>query len=176
MSGYSKIRLFSTTKSKSMDFSDLLSFPQTPKPISNTSPNPTFKTQETKQIIKSTDATTNESSSEQEDEEANAERSEGSKVLRRNSSLSSTTSHCRFRFDKQSSTTSIQSAVKRAFSMRRSSSVSERYCRIYDQSVTLTSPPPPIDDEGMDTMQTRSKKKKDKRGKIIKACKRLFGL
>ena len=81
--------------------------------------------------------------------------------------------------------------------MRRSSSVSERYCRIHDQSATafLQSPPNNCygydedEEEAMDggggTMQGTSmdknnmmmkKKKKLKNGKIFKACKRLFGL
>ncbi|KMT05794.1 hypothetical protein BVRB_7g166330 [Beta vulgaris subsp. vulgaris] len=41
------------------------------------------------------------------------------------------------RLERQSSTRAIQDAVKRAFSMKRSSSVnnSDRYCRIYDQPI-----------------------------------------
>ncbi|GMN26823.1 hypothetical protein TIFTF001_001435 [Ficus carica] len=76
-------------------------------------------------------------------------------VLRRNSSVSS------------------MSAVKRVFSMRRCSSVSEGYSRIHDQSVTLASP---VDDEEEEDDKTRSAKKKHRGGKILKACKRLFRL
>ena len=87
-----------------------------------------------------------------------------------------------------------------AFSMRRSSSVSERYCRIHDRSATafLQSPPNNCygddedeeEEEAMDggggtmqgtfmdknNMMIKKKKKKLKNGKIFKACKRLFGL
>ncbi|KAA8536590.1 hypothetical protein F0562_029068 [Nyssa sinensis] len=82
-------------------------------------------------------------------------------MLGRNCSISSTASH-RFRFDKQST---LQTAVKRAFSMRRSSSVSQRYCMIHDQCVTVASP---IDGDD-ETMQTRSLKKRHRTAKILKA-------
>ncbi|XP_006592657.2 uncharacterized protein LOC114378961 [Glycine soja] len=62
-----------------------------------------------------------------------------------------------------SSSSSSQFQFQRAFSMRRSSSVSERYCRIHDQYT-----PPPI-----------GSKKKQRGGgpnKILKACKRLLRL
>ncbi|KAF7842792.1 hypothetical protein G2W53_005090 [Senna tora] len=64
--------------------------------------------------------------------------------------------------------------MKRAFSMRRSSSVSERYCRIHDQYMALG--------EGFGGEigggggGRRSAKKKEKGSKILRACKRLFGL
>lgn len=84
----------------------------------------------------------------------------------------------------------LSSAVKRAFSVRRSSSVSERYCRIYDQSLSMASPTHDSNDDvdvvvdyGMamewgeeeEKMQPGSEKKKHKRGKILKAWKRLLG-
>ena len=56
-------------------------------------------------------------------------------------------------------------AVKRAFSMRRSSSVSDGYSRIHHQCGC-------DDGGGLGAQQRRSKKKK---GKILKACRRLFG-
>jgi len=131
MNGYSKIKAINTQKSRSMDFSDVFSFPQTSQ-------------------IK-------ESKTEKEDGDGNGEK-----------------------FGSVSSTSGFQSTVKRAFSVKRSSSVSERYCRIYDQSVTLASPIDADDDgdEGGDTMREtrRSMKKKHRGGKILKACKRLFGL
>ncbi|XP_017632667.1 uncharacterized protein LOC108475193 [Gossypium arboreum] len=66
----------------------------------------------------------------------------------------------------------LQVAVKRAFSMRRSSSVSERYCRIYDQCMSLGSP---FVDEEWDVNGTRrSDKKKNIKGKILKVWKKLF--
>lgn len=57
------------------------------------------------------------------------------------------------------------SGFQRAFSMRRSSSVSERYCRIHDQYMAI--------DEGTGRSM---KKKKLRGGNIFKACKRLLGL
>ncbi|KAF2320083.1 hypothetical protein GH714_023134 [Hevea brasiliensis] len=71
-----------------------------------------------------------------------------------------------------SSASALHSAVKNAFSMRRSSSVSERYCRIHDQSLAL---PSPTNDED-DGSPTRSVKRKNSRGRIIRACKKLIGL
>ncbi|KAL7119658.1 hypothetical protein ACP275_02G075900 [Erythranthe tilingii] len=75
----------------------------------------------------------------------------------------------------------VSSSVKKAFSMRRSSSVSERYCRIHDQHVTLA-------DEGFE-FGTLNKVEKttgagnntntnnnNKRGGIFKLCKRVFGI
>ena len=63
--------------------------------------------------------------------------------------------------------------------MRRSSSVTERYCRIHDQCVTLPSPFDE-DEEGVGnyTVQARSvrkKKRQSRTGKILKACKGIFG-
>lgn len=59
----------------------------------------------------------------------------------------------------------------RAFSLRRSSSVSERYCRIHDQYALLSSP---LDDDLESVRNT--KKNKNSSAKILKACKRIFGL
>ncbi|MED6138012.1 hypothetical protein PIB30_070365 [Stylosanthes scabra] len=70
--------------------------------------------------------------------------------------------------------------LKKAFSIRRSSSVSERYCRIHDQYMAITSP----DNNNDEIIITRSVKTKNKhssynngRGgsKIFKACKRILG-
>ncbi|KAI8025334.1 hypothetical protein LOK49_LG02G02800 [Camellia lanceoleosa] len=180
MNGYSK--------SSTIYLSDLQPFSQTPKPIEKTSPNHTSKTQETKQM-----RTTNEYPPDQlENEDGNGVRFGvilGKKYSSAVSSSSSTASSHRFRLDnKQQGTTpplALQSAVKRVFSMRRSSSVSEGYCRIHDQCATLSSSFDDGDDgsEGMynnNAMQTRSVKKKKKKqhrtGKILKACKRIFGL
>ncbi|KAF8404314.1 hypothetical protein HHK36_009197 [Tetracentron sinense] len=167
MNGYSKIKYVSTTKSRSIDFSDLFSPPHTPKPISSQSPNLTYKTQENKEInnINTKNTNTNDFFTEQENEDGVGERF--GVILSRNCSVSSTSSN-RIKAEKQNPAT-LQSAVRRAFSMRRSSSISEGYCRIHDQSEPVSSL---IDDDGLNTKQTRSKKK---RGKILKACKRLFG-
>lgn len=154
MSGYSKMTFFNTNKPKSVEFSDDFYFPQPAKPNS-LSPNPISKIQETTQTL--------DLFTEKEDEDGHGEKVDV--FLSRNYFVSSTSSHS-FKFDKE--ITSLPHGVKRAFSMR-SSSVSERYSRIHDQPVELASP---FGDEGM---QTRSVKKK-KRGNVLKACKRLFGL
>ncbi|CAK7357140.1 unnamed protein product [Dovyalis caffra] len=161
-----------TAKSRSMDFSDFsLAFPEPTESDKNTS----FKPQESEtskvinhrhaKNITSTDPTskTQYSLSVREEDQENNVEERFSMKLGRNSSVSSSAS-------------ALQSAVKKAFSMTRSSSVSERYCRIHDQSVTLASP---IHDEDgtLDTMEpTRSVKKTHRRGRILKACKKLFGL
>lgn len=100
-------------------------------------------------------------------------------ALRRNCSASITSS----------TSSGFQSAVKRALSMRRSSSVSESYSRTHHQYcvTSLASPPVPIDDDeeeecGIGNISTTTsviaKKKKIRGGggNIFKACKRLFGL
>ncbi|XP_061982593.1 uncharacterized protein LOC133702297 [Populus nigra] len=167
MNGYSKIKIFGTARSRSMDFSDLsLAFPEPTK--SHTEPQETNKIvgdhDNTKKNMSRTDTTTQDSLSVlEEDEENNVVEGFGAK-LRRSSSVSSSAS-------------ALQSAVKKAFSVTRSSSVSERYCRIHDQSATLSSP---IHDEDgtLDTMEsTRSVTKKHSRsGRFLKVCKKLFGL
>lgn len=153
MNGYSKINGSTTTKStksRSIDFSDLSFPPPLPKPTKEADPNPTLKVQQPQTF---TDL-------KQEEEEGEM----FGVILSRTCSVSSS---CSQRFKAENSS-SIQSAVRSALSMRRSSSVSEGYCRIHDQSDHLFSPP--IDGVNM---QTRSRKK---RGRILKACKRLFGL
>ncbi|MED6143132.1 hypothetical protein PIB30_003842 [Stylosanthes scabra] len=70
--------------------------------------------------------------------------------------------------------------LKKAFSMRRSSSVSERYCRIHDQYMAITSP----DNEIIITRSVKTKNIKHSsnnngRGggsKIFKACRVLSSL
>lgn len=52
----------------------------------------------------------------------------------------------------------------RAFSLRRSSSVSERYCRIHDQYALLA---PPLEDD-LESVRN-SKKKRNSSGKVLKA-------
>ncbi|KAL4301669.1 hypothetical protein GQ457_10G022620 [Hibiscus cannabinus] len=109
-------------------------------------------------------------SSDQEDEgtdNGGGEKMFADPTLRRNSSVSSAYA------------LQLQAAVKRAFSMRRSCSVSESYCRIHDQYVTLTSP---LDeDEVSDITGTKrsannNNKKKNTRDKILKAWKKIFRL
>ncbi|KAJ7967989.1 Cytosolic Fe-S cluster assembly factor nar-1 [Quillaja saponaria] len=151
MNGYSKINIANSHKSRSIDFSESYPLPQTPKFIPNLSSKPMEATQ-----MKST-MTQNCLTDQQEDEGENGENS--GVVLTRSGSVSSSAS-------------GFQSAIKRAFSMRRSSSVSERYCRIHDQYLALTSP---IEDDRVEET-TRSTKKKNRGRKILKVCKNLFGL
>ncbi|XWS62404.1 hypothetical protein CRYUN_Cryun06bG0007900 [Craigia yunnanensis] len=157
---YSKIKVVSNESSRSMDPSDLMPLTETSKPTSYTTPNPTVKSPEINQTIKNSNPNTQDSSEQEDDQQGNNGEMFGPK-LRRNSSVSSAYA--------------LQAAVKRAFSMRRSSSVSESYCRIHNQFVTLASP---FNDEELDTTGTRRsvKKKKNSRGKILKAWKKLFGL
>lgn len=167
MNGYAKIKIINTRnpKSRSVDFSadNVSSFLQTPK---NADSDHTSKAQESNQIKGTNTKYTKATQESLQDEEYGNGGSFGM-VLRKSLSVSSTTA-------------GFQSAVKRAFSMTRSSSVSERYSRIHDQSVTLVSSIDDYeydDDEevGDNTKGTRrSGKKKYKGGKILKVCKRLF--
>ncbi|KAG8368861.1 hypothetical protein BUALT_Bualt15G0090700 [Buddleja alternifolia] len=95
----------------------------------------------------------------------------GAPVLRKNYSVSSFSS---------SSSSSKVSALKRAFSVGRSSSVTERYCRIHDQHVALASPPDDEDEGDGYNNGSFNKERKTKGGggkrRIVKACKRIFGL
>ncbi|GLT71947.1 hypothetical protein SLA2020_439290 [Shorea laevis] len=65
----------------------------------------------------------------------------------------------------------MESAVRRAFSMRRSPSVSVGYCKIHHQFDPLADD----DDDDDQSNSTPSGRSKKKRGKILKACRRLFG-
>ncbi|XVE94199.1 hypothetical protein REPUB_Repub01dG0261200 [Reevesia pubescens] len=167
-SSYSKIEVVGNEKenSRSIDSSssDLMSLPETSKTTSNpTTPNPIEKNPE---IIKNSNPNSTQDSSDdiQEGNNNNGETMMFGPKLGRNSSVSSAYA--------------LQAAVTRAFSMRRSSSVSERYCRIHDQSVTLASSFDDDDDEELDTTRRsmKKKKKKNSRSKILKAWKKLFGL
>ncbi|KAI3408653.1 uncharacterized protein J3R85_020163 [Psidium guajava] len=159
MNSYSKMKAFGTNKSRSVDFSELLpSFPaQTSKPIANAG-------------IEEARPEDSPSSEKDKDDYSDGERF--GVILGRSSSVSAASDG--FRFDRQKNA----EIVKRVFSMRRSSSVSERYCRIHDQSATLSSSQ--VDEEEGCVVGTGSakkkKKKKDRGVNIFKACKRLLGL
>ncbi|CAN4108182.1 unnamed protein product [Withania somnifera] len=182
MDGYTKIN--GTNKSRSKDFLDLQSFTQPHKTNENLSPNHTvFHDIIDLESISKNQETHVESGNENEEKiKGNNNNNIPSGVkLSRACSVSSAASANRFRLERQGSKSTTTSSslfqfqsVKRAFSMRRSSSVSEKYCRIHDQGFTISSPI--MDDvaeayEGMD-----KKKKKDGSGRILKACKRLFGI
>jgi hypothetical protein len=85
-------------------------------------------------------------------------------ILGRSSSVSNSSS------SSSSSASGFQATMKRTFSVRRSSSVTDRYCRIHDQSMAIAS------DELDEDNNINNKTNRGTRGKILKACKRLFGL
>ncbi|XP_062029807.1 uncharacterized protein LOC133745705 [Rosa rugosa] len=144
--GYSKINIIHCQNSRSMDFSDLGSKTQSESNL---------------EIKDKLDYT---SSNKQEDDEMqHQERKFGNGngshvVLKRNCSVSSSSS-------------GFQTAVKGVISsMRRSSStVSERYSRIHDQSVTCVDHHDG-EEEGDWGTTTRSNRKRHNGGKILKAC------
>jgi len=172
MNGYSKINNSSdsTHKPRSIDFSDFFSFPQTRKKLMIRNTSPVIKrTEDPTQIKESKAQNSSTAQRKREKEEGDEEKDETGErfgvVLGRCASVSSASaSSC------SSSASGIQ-AMKRAFSLRRSSSVSEGYCRIHDQLMALASP---VGDD--ETFGRRSVKKKQKGGKILRACKRLLGL
>ncbi|XP_054778888.1 uncharacterized protein LOC129286844 [Prosopis cineraria] len=169
MNGYSKINPSGNTpKSRSIDFPDFFSFIETPKLTRNASK--ITRTEEPNQIEKDKAEKSSPGGAEEDDDgEAVGEHPDGEifgVVLGRSASVSS-------------SATGLQGTMKRAFSMRRSSSVSERYCRIHDQYVAL-GPSIGEDGEGESNGGRRSVTKKKKKqtgggGKILRACKRLLG-
>lgn len=175
MNKYSKIKL--TSKSRSIDFADLQSFPLDPaNPIKP--PHINSKTQEPSPLKPKSPPPNLQENDEKPDTTLNTTPS-GVAKLSRNRSVSAA----------KQTNLALQTAVQRAFSMRRSSSVSERYCRIHDQSLAISSPlfdsqVEEDEEEEMDhnnnTKQTRSDKKKKKKtyssGRILKACKRLLGI
>lgn len=147
----------STAKSRSMEFSDPTFFSTPPKEA----PEPQQK--EAADVNKPVD---HFSWLQQEEEEGGQ---------RFGVILSRTCSSASQRFSNGS--TGLQSAVMRAFSMRRSSSVREGYWRIHDTG---------DEDGGADLMEEEehqqqqqqmrySRKKKKNKGKFLRACKRLLG-
>ncbi|KAK7284034.1 hypothetical protein RIF29_13785 [Crotalaria pallida] len=181
MNGYSKISNGTAQKTRPKDFSDFYySFhPQTPKPQEEEEDDD--ESDNNKQVVKK----------EKEDGGVvginNNNNNSGERfgvVLGRSVSVSSSSSSGFLQLGR----------VKRAFSMRRSSSVSERYCRIHDQYMAIASPPLANNNNNIDeddhhqiiddgdeirTSRRRSssmKMKKLRGGKIVKACKRLLGL
>ncbi|CAN1143697.1 hypothetical protein LINPERHAP2_LOCUS13730 [Linum perenne] len=95
--------------------------------------------------------------------------------LRRNSSVSSAATHLKKR--------AISSFSFSSSNMRRSSSVSERYCRIHDQSSVFLPPQPCSSPTHYDTQKmddpvspSRSVKKKLSKSGIVRACKKMLGL
>lgn len=160
MNGYSKIRQpFSSNKSRSMDLSsdsDAFSFSHPNK--TNNANNGNTQSQKSMEFDYSPD------------------HAESGKGFSSSGGL---------RFSRQRSgrserlSSTVENAVKKVVSMRRSSSVSERYCKmIYDVDDGLL-----VDDDDGNveiytTTSASTKKKLNKKGNgvgLFKACKRLFG-
>ncbi|KAF2293912.1 hypothetical protein GH714_005613 [Hevea brasiliensis] len=165
MKGYSKIKIIGSTSSRSMDLSCPLTSPIPKKPNNTeleTKPQETshqsFKNPKTTKTTTTTNIKNLQDSltwlQAEDDEENNAEMFSSSK-LKRNSSVSSA---CAF-----------HSAVKKAFSTKRSSSVSERYCRIHDQYAALPSPTHHEEDDGSMETAARSVRRKNSGRRILRA-------
>lgn len=167
-----KIKIIGSAISRSMDLSDPLTSPKPNNTDIETKPHETshhsFKNPKNYTTrTKTTTTTRNLQDSlawlQAEDAEENNGEMFSSCKLKRNSSVSSAYT--------------LPSAVKKAFSFKRSSSVSERYCRIHDQSSALASPTRDEEDDGsMETAARSVKIKKNSRRRILRACKKLIGL
>ncbi|CAI9287184.1 unnamed protein product [Lactuca saligna] len=182
MNGYSKIKLMNrSNKSRSMDFTDqTILTPRIQKPISINKSTITTTHQQPKKPDRYNDDDDDykQYSGNHQEEDANFPM----KMLTRNRSVASggttanangtSTLSSRFKIEKQNSTgRALQTAVTRAFSIRRSSSVSERYARIHDQYAN------PLDDVDHFEAQEQERgedlhmgifKKKKSRGSILK--------
>ncbi|OWM79326.1 hypothetical protein CDL15_Pgr003499 [Punica granatum] len=174
---YSKMR--STHKSRSVDLSDLLHFPSDTE-----TPRREHGTEGTRDAIRiKSDAGRSADLSDQglRDSSSGREKPEtrGGESFGMVLSRSCSTASKRFRRRLEGQNIGAQcSAVKRAFSMRRSSSVSGRYCRIHVQSTTHIDYEEEEDD-GLNmagSMKNKKSRNKNRGGKIIKACKRFLGL
>ncbi|CAI9786947.1 unnamed protein product [Fraxinus pennsylvanica] len=154
MSGsYSRIRQVSKTRSNSIDLSDI-SFPShTPRSIAKN----TTKSMDIKQKSPQNNPRMPDSIAEHETEDDIGEIF--GELLKRKCSVPS--------HKDVTEKSYIQTVVKRSFSLKKSSSVSEGYSRIHHQ-IDLTADHD--DDEHLNS-QARAKKKK---GKILQACRRLF--
>ncbi|KAL3503845.1 hypothetical protein ACH5RR_033686 [Cinchona calisaya] len=168
MSRYSRIKEVSTKRSQSIDFSDLSFPPKAPKPkyLYGSNP-PDSKIQENK-IIPERNIGIHASIQVDENEDSVGE--VFGVILSRKCSLSSTSSHNYIMCEKE--TASLQSAVKRVLSMKRSSSISEGYCRIHLQCGHPTDDTYDDNSATLIASKTRSIKRK---GKILRACRRIFG-
>ncbi|GAA0172830.1 hypothetical protein LIER_26575 [Lithospermum erythrorhizon] len=192
MHGYSKISKIHSSRSKSIDFSDLIIPPQPQKTNENISPNHVHETEESKQSNNNLESKNSNNGSShfssemeyEENDQKNSDMNINSFKLSRNFSVSSSTGSQRFmRLDRQSSKKAIQSAVKKAFSVSRSSSVSEKYTRMNNEQFDSSPLNEVLEgnnltDNNDEIMQSRSMKKEKTSGgkRILKACKRLFGL
>lgn len=165
MSKYSRIRGSGTTRSKSVDFGDL-SFPHhSPRSTASfySSGSTKYKSQEEKPRI-----TTIHASIPEHEDEGTGE--VFGIILNRKCAVSSAPVDQKVVVAVQESLSS-QASVKRSFSIKRSASVSEAYSRIHHQS-DLNAEDDDLDETAF-THQNRDVKKK---GKFLKAFRRLFRL
>lgn len=166
MNGYSRITHTGLQKSRSSDFSDLIFIPTQTAPKSHQQQQ---QQQQSGQIptMMNNCSNTHDLNQSQEPEDGVGEIF-GVILGRRYSAAAAASAsfHGVSGCEKHSSAAVDGGcAVKRAFSMRRSSSVTEGYSRIHHLQYGC-------DDRGsFGTMQRRSKKKTS----ILKACRRLFG-
>ncbi|KAL2520117.1 uncharacterized protein Fot_24067 [Forsythia ovata] len=155
MSGsYSRIRQFGKTRSKSVDLSDISFSSHTPRSIAKN----THKSLEIKQNSLKNNPRIPDSIPEHENEDGIGEIF--GEILNKKCSV---TSH-----EDMAEKSYFQTVVKRSVSLKRSSSVSEGYSRIHHQSDLAA------DDEHMKNSDSQAKPIK-KKGKILQACRRLFG-
>ncbi|GAU24411.1 hypothetical protein TSUD_391200 [Trifolium subterraneum] len=170
MNGYSKIATTSTHKSRSIDFSEFFSFSaQTPRRRNNTTHLPPTPIRTT--TLDQPPANHNYSPPQTQRQDEKGERF--GIILGRSCSVSASSSS-------SSPASGFQATMKRAFSVRRSSSVTDRYCRIHDQSMSIA--PDELDEDDHinidddDATKNKTNRRRGTRGKILKACKRMFGL
>lgn len=167
MGRYSRMKEDSTTRSKSIDFSDLSSPLKAPKSICDHKPQPQeSKIDQNENLPKLTNIGIHDPTQEGHGDSVGEV---FGVILSRKFSVSSASSQNYFMCEKE--TASVPSAVKRVLFMKRSSSVAEGYSRIHHQCDPIENDE---DDENvtLTAVKTRSIKK---RGKIFRACKRIFG-
>ncbi|GKB13562.1 hypothetical protein Tco_0847485 [Tanacetum coccineum] len=192
MKGYSKIKLMNNdkkTRSMSMDFSDqTIITPRFQKLISNKKPTTTITQQQQSTIPQSHDDDDDYSHySSNNPQEQQVDTFPNDQILTKNQSVATNSTpndanakSSRFKIEKQNSTgRTLHTSVLRALSMRRSSSVSERYARIHDHYSNTFDIEDCHEEQQEEMQETRSKdmtKKQNKRSAILKVCKRIFGL
>ncbi|KAL2497316.1 Uncharacterized protein Adt_22866 [Abeliophyllum distichum] len=161
MSGsYSRIRQFGKTRSKSIDLSDISFSSHTPRSIAKN----THKSLEIKQNSLKHNPGIPDSIPEHENEDGVGEIF--GEILNQKCSV---TSH-----RDMAEKSYFQTVVKRSVSLKRSSSVSEGYSRIHHQNDLTADDDHDDDDEHMKNSDSQAKPIK-KKGKILQACRRLFG-
>ncbi|KAF9661572.1 hypothetical protein SADUNF_Sadunf19G0082600 [Salix dunnii] len=154
MNGYAKIRQVSISKSRSVDLTENHVPLQTPRLTSNHSSEHSGTTKTHDSMCTANHDSLPEKGQEEVGEIFGV-------ILGRSCSASRS-----LKTDKQNPA-KVENAIKRAFSMSRSSSVSQGYCRIHHQNDFIA-------DQGKAATPPARNTKKN-RGKIFKACRLLFG-